>query len=321
MKSLGVDRDSSLPPYVQLKEQIKLAYTVGQLKQGDVLPSIRALAGKLGIGEAAVRRAYTELRELGLLSTEHRKYVAVNRNLITPPNMESVAADATVECRRLLAWAHKQGLSTISLARLLVREATASETSHPSYLYLDASLSSAEQFAKTIAATWEIKVVGMSIEQVRQLPSEDLRRYTAILVNYYRYESLLTVLGGRRKCVYPVKLRVGRRLINRIRRLPAGSRVLMVFAEEDFTRMGRPVVESYRALVGTKWLFEPIAFGRISDLAAVADSGTYGLIIVSAHVWDRVPEKARRSANVALVQNELDMQSLEQVRIAAGILV
>jgi len=65
LKSLLVDRASSLPPWIQIKEQIKVAYTVGRLQGGDLLPSIRALAKQLGVGEAVVRRAYRELTDLG----------------------------------------------------------------------------------------------------------------------------------------------------------------------------------------------------------------------------------------------------------------
>jgi hypothetical protein len=57
------------------------------------------------------------------------------------------------------------------------------------------------------------------------------------------------------------------------------------------------------------------------DLAALGSSDDYGLIIVSTHVWDRVSERAKRMPKVVQVQNELDMQSLEEIRIRAGILV
>ena len=75
MRSLFVDKTSSTPLWVQIKDQLKQSFAIGQLRPGDVLPSIRALARQLGVGEAMVRRAYKDLTTSGFLVTENRKCV------------------------------------------------------------------------------------------------------------------------------------------------------------------------------------------------------------------------------------------------------
>lgn len=62
-----INQMSQTPIYEQVEEQIRKAILSGQLNQGDILPSIRALARKLGIGIITVRRAYDDLCAEGII--------------------------------------------------------------------------------------------------------------------------------------------------------------------------------------------------------------------------------------------------------------
>ena len=66
---LSVDKDSSVPIYVQIVDQVESMVTVGMLAAGDRLPSIRAVAEQLRIDYNTVARAYTELDRAGIIKT------------------------------------------------------------------------------------------------------------------------------------------------------------------------------------------------------------------------------------------------------------
>jgi GntR family transcriptional regulator len=66
---LSVDKDSSIPIYVQIVDQVESMVTVGMLAAGDRLPSIRAVAERLRIDYNTVARAYTELDRAGIIKT------------------------------------------------------------------------------------------------------------------------------------------------------------------------------------------------------------------------------------------------------------
>ena len=53
------------PIYEQIAKQIKDAILKGELKEGDLLPSVRALAKDLNISVITTRRAYDELERQG----------------------------------------------------------------------------------------------------------------------------------------------------------------------------------------------------------------------------------------------------------------
>lgn len=57
------------PIYDQIYSQIKAQIIAGQLRPGDALPSIRALAKDLKISVITTKRAYDELEAQGLIDT------------------------------------------------------------------------------------------------------------------------------------------------------------------------------------------------------------------------------------------------------------
>ena len=57
------------PMYLQVKEQIRHRIAVGELKAGDEIPSIRALAAQIRVSVITIKRAYLELELEGVIQT------------------------------------------------------------------------------------------------------------------------------------------------------------------------------------------------------------------------------------------------------------
>ncbi|WP_143316111.1 GntR family transcriptional regulator [Clostridium sp. HBUAS56017] len=74
---------SEQPLYQQIKEQIKSAIISGELKEGEALPSIRALANDLRVSVLTTRRVYSELEEEGFIITKAGK-----GSFVAPGNLE-----------------------------------------------------------------------------------------------------------------------------------------------------------------------------------------------------------------------------------------
>jgi GntR family transcriptional regulator len=58
-----------VPIYEQIKEQIKTAIYLGELAEGEALPSIRQLARDLKISVITTTRAYNSLEQEGFIAT------------------------------------------------------------------------------------------------------------------------------------------------------------------------------------------------------------------------------------------------------------
>ncbi|MCC6929737.1 MAG: GntR family transcriptional regulator [Gemmatimonadaceae bacterium] len=60
-----IDPRSPIPLYAQIAGRLRVAVASGELRPGDALPSVRALAAQLRINPATVAQAYRELEQDG----------------------------------------------------------------------------------------------------------------------------------------------------------------------------------------------------------------------------------------------------------------
>ena len=71
------------PIYAQITRQIQEKILSGELREGDALPSIRALARDLRISVITTKRAYDELEKEGFIYT-----IAAKGCFVAPKNVE-----------------------------------------------------------------------------------------------------------------------------------------------------------------------------------------------------------------------------------------
>lgn len=69
---------STIPIYEQLKNEIIIGIAKGEISFGERLPSVRQLAGDIGINMHTVNKAYKQLEEEGFVSIHRQKGVVVN---------------------------------------------------------------------------------------------------------------------------------------------------------------------------------------------------------------------------------------------------
>jgi DNA-binding transcriptional regulator YhcF (GntR family) len=99
---LHVDPELPTPPYEQVRSQIAALARDGVLTAGTRLPTVRQLAGDLGVAVNTVARAYRELESAGLVRTEGRHGTFVtHRAAGVPAEAERLAARYAEETQRL----------------------------------------------------------------------------------------------------------------------------------------------------------------------------------------------------------------------------
>ncbi|GAA5161392.1 GntR family transcriptional regulator [Ornithinimicrobium tianjinense] len=102
-----VDASSSTPPFEQLRAQVLTLVGDGALVPGDRLPTVRSLAGELGMAPNTVARAYRELEADGVLEGRGRSGTFVRAGVV-----QGRTADALVSAR---AAAERYAEATTSL--------------------------------------------------------------------------------------------------------------------------------------------------------------------------------------------------------------
>jgi DNA-binding transcriptional regulator YhcF (GntR family) len=74
----SVDTEGSAPPFEQLRTRVLELVTSGELPAGFRMPSVRALAERLGLAANTVARAYKELEADGIVETHGRNGTLVS---------------------------------------------------------------------------------------------------------------------------------------------------------------------------------------------------------------------------------------------------
>ena len=91
-----INNSSMVPIYEQIMEQIKAQIISGELKENDILPSVRTMAKELKISALTVKKAYDNLEAEGMTVTVHGQgtYVAAsNIQLMEEERRKEVEAD------------------------------------------------------------------------------------------------------------------------------------------------------------------------------------------------------------------------------------
>ena len=74
--------------YLEIAERYERYISLGALKVGERLPSVRVAAGELGVNPNTVQRAYTLLEERGFIRTIPKKGVFVTFGEVNKENGE-----------------------------------------------------------------------------------------------------------------------------------------------------------------------------------------------------------------------------------------
>jgi len=112
---LRVDMHATRPLFDQLRTQVIDGVRAGRLPPGTRLPTVRELAGELGLAVNTVARAYRELETAGIVETRGRFGTFVARADPADATM-ATAAHAYVEAARALGLGKQEALRYLDSA-------------------------------------------------------------------------------------------------------------------------------------------------------------------------------------------------------------
>lgn len=98
-----INSSSMQPIYEQILGQIKNCIMRGELKEEEMLPSVRSLAKDLRVSALTVKKAYDTLEQEGFIITVHGKgsFVAcANQEIMLEEKKKEVEADLEMAIRK-----------------------------------------------------------------------------------------------------------------------------------------------------------------------------------------------------------------------------
>ena len=116
-----IDPRSPTPLYAQIADRVRLAIASGELRPGESLPSVRALATKLRVNPATVVQAYRDLERDKIVEMRQGAGTFISE-MATETRARERTAAAQRFVRRMLQEAARTGLSPSDLRRALDHE-------------------------------------------------------------------------------------------------------------------------------------------------------------------------------------------------------
>jgi GntR family transcriptional regulator len=115
--SFRLDGRSSVPPYLQIVQQVRQALRMGLIDVGDQLPSVREVVAATAVNPNTVLKAYRDLEREGLVAAAAGRGTFVTRVPDGPP--PGTHARLGRSLARWVREAHAAGLDNESIESLL----------------------------------------------------------------------------------------------------------------------------------------------------------------------------------------------------------
>ena len=143
-----------------------------------------------------------------------------------------------------------------------------------------------------------------------------------MLVDYYYLADVRRLLKGRAGGIYPVSWDYDAAFLERVRSLPIGSRVLLLFLESSIKEQGTllAIDALLERLRDREFETEVTAIERVPALAKLKSQ--YEAVIVSNRVWDQHSEQLERQPGTFVrLASRLNHESLNAIRDRLGIVL
>jgi DNA-binding transcriptional regulator YhcF (GntR family) len=112
---LKLNPDSGLPLYRQIAAAVRRAVADGEVTAGDRLPAARDLAQSLDVNMHTVLRAYSDLRDEGIIELRRGRGAIVRKGTAEAASVHHLVAELAQEATRL-------GLSEEEVVEMLRKE-------------------------------------------------------------------------------------------------------------------------------------------------------------------------------------------------------
>jgi GntR family transcriptional regulator len=272
-----LNRKGGVPLHDQLLAQLELQILGGSFAPGDRLPSVRALARRLGLHANTVSAAYRELESAGHVELKRGAGVFVRAG--APSTLEE-ARGLDEMIRLAVGTALRKGHSPVEIKATVERWLRAAPAER--VVVVDPRVETIELVAHEVEETLKVPVSGCTIEQLEAEPA--LLSGALALVFPYHAGKVANLVPG--AAVVVVHIRLTRDDRDAVLALPTGATVLLVSRSPLVLSFAAAVIGGLRGdevLVETRLLERRAEWRR---LVPAAD-----LVIV-----DTLAERALRAA-------------------------
>src|SRR6059036_1840739 len=306
--NLKVDGNSPIPIRRQLTEQLRHVIEAGGVPRDQALPSIRELAGFLGVNPNTVARVIDDLKQSGYVEARRGKgvFVAPAPPARPSPHLrEGFLQDTVIRAAAIGMTADDLAVAVLSVAS--VRPAAVQETVE--VLLVECSPPELDFFAGQLEAHLPVRVDKVLLGDLATVARQkQAGRWRAAVTSFCHLPEVERLLSGRGVPVIALLAEAHLETLHRLAQLPSGTRVGVASAavdtahnlEHSIANAGLPNI----ALVGA-CPAEGAALGRLLRRVDV--------IVCSTAAAERVRGLAGPTVQVIIDDRALDQRAIEML--------
>lgn len=235
---ITINKESSIPIRDQLIEQVALQIASGILKHKEKLPSIRALATRLGIHYSTVTAAYNHLADVGLLDIRQGSGVRVAGRAGTADG-GGREKDLDAMVAEFLAKVAEKGYSRAQL--IAAYEKIGNRPPIRRIVAVDGNVDFHPILLSELKPHFNLPVETCTIEQWKKKQHDDALVITS-LYHLWAFQEFITDPTRLVVC----NIEPGRAEIETATQLPTGNLVLLVSVSETMMRIANKLISSNR---------------------------------------------------------------------------
>jgi DNA-binding transcriptional regulator YhcF (GntR family) len=232
MQAIRLNSGTGVPVFRQIVEQIVYMVEMGQLDDGDRLPSSRMLAGNLHVNRNTVVRAYAELRGRGLVTRQGRHGMVVRgaaqarERLAARETAHSVLAGAVTRCLEL-------GLSAEEIASLAYQHSLHAERTEVRLAFIECNLERAETFAADLGEALDIAIGPLVLGEI---DAADIQARDLVVTTFFHLAEVRRLLRelapGEPPEVLAIVVAPHLKTLVRLSQIPPGHRIGIYYTTE-----------------------------------------------------------------------------------------
>jgi GntR family transcriptional regulator len=231
---LRVDAHSPIPIRWQLTEQLKHVIEGGGVPRDEALPSIRQLAGFLGINPNTVTHAIEDLKRSGHVEARRGKGVFVAPALparLFPPGREDFLKDAVIRAAVLRMTPNDVAVGVLSVAGV----GLAALQGAVAVLLVECSPPELDFFGRELEAHLPVRVDKVLLKDLATTVRRQTRanHWAAAVTSFGHLPEVERRLDGLGVPVVALLAEVHLETLHRLAQLPPGTRVGVVSAERE----------------------------------------------------------------------------------------
>jgi GntR family transcriptional regulator len=293
---LTVDKQTVIPVHEQIKNQIRLALAIGELRPGDYLPSIRRADSRLHVGLATIRRAYEELADAGIVTLERGRGAFVSKDA-------STAAGSPIEqfediFQFLSGDLKRRKLVPSAFARFLFSRTLQAEQKRPSIALIEESVTLTSDYVEQLGQSWQLPIVGIPIGDLKQMSPEKRSSFSCFLMDYYVQGMVKSLLRGSGPLIIPLDVEFRPEMNADLGGLARKSQIALILEDSEYDRKATYVRNLFEKAFHAKQLqFQPLRESAVS-LPKLLKDKKFSRIYVGNRIWDHLDAGTRGNRRI-----------------------